>query len=57
MKVSDDPMLIYFRLCKAGFARSISEAREMDCRTVLQALAYEKFLGDYELAYLELNKE
>lgn len=28
----------------------------MDARMVLQALAYEKFCNDYELAYLELNK-
>lgn len=29
----------------------------MDARTVLQALAYEKFVYDYERAYIELNKE
>lgn len=29
----------------------------MDARTVLQALAYEGFCNDYELAYLELNKD
>lgn len=49
-------MLIYYRLCKAGFARSVAEAKELDVRTVVQALAYEKFCNDYEAAYMELNK-
>jgi hypothetical protein len=48
--------LIYFRLCKGGFAQSVVEARELDARTVLQALAYEGFCADYEMAYMELNK-
>ena len=29
----------------------------MDARTVLQALAYERFLGDFEAAYIDLNRE
>lgn len=28
----------------------------MDARTVLQALAFEKFQNDYEAAYIEMNK-
>jgi hypothetical protein len=52
----DDDLLIYFKLCKAGYARSIADARELTVREVLQALNYEKFCNDYEMAYLELNK-
>jgi len=29
----------------------------MDARTVLQAIAYEGFISDYELAYMELNSK
>jgi hypothetical protein len=47
--------LIYFRLAKAGYG-SVSEIAEWDARTVLQALNYEKFIDDYERAWLELNK-
>lgn len=32
------------------------EVRELDARTVLQAIEYEKFCSDYERTYLELNK-
>ena len=35
----------------------MSEVKQMDARTVLQALSYEEFLSDYEQAYLELNRE
>lgn len=44
-----------FRLVKAGYARSIEEARKMTAREVLQALAYESFLVDYQAAFRELN--
>lgn len=54
--MKDDVLLIYFRLCKAGYASSVKEASKMDARTVLQALAYENFLSDYEQAYIDLNK-
>jgi hypothetical protein len=30
--------------------------KEMDSRTVLQALYYEKFCDDFEKAYLEINR-
>lgn len=56
IEASDDDLLIYFRLCKEGYASSVKEAAEMDARTVLQALNYEKFCSDYESAYLEINK-
>lgn len=52
----EDDLVVYFRLCKSGYASSIKEAETLDVRTVLQALAYEKFCGDYQIAFLELNK-
>ena len=55
IEAKDDNLLIYFRLCKAGYATSVREAAELDARTVLQALYYEGFCSDYELAYLEIN--
>lgn len=48
-------MLIHLRLSKAGYG-TLKEVRELDARTVLQALNYEKFCGDYEAAFVELNK-
>jgi hypothetical protein len=42
-------------LVKAGLG-SLTEVRELDARTVLQSLNYEKFWSDYEAAYLELNR-
>lgn len=55
--MKEDDLLIYFQLCKAGYASSVLEARKLDARTVLQALAYESFLADYEKAYIEINRE
>lgn len=49
-------MIYYFRLCKAGYARSVIEAMELPARVVLQAIYYESFCSDYEAAYLEVNK-
>jgi hypothetical protein len=43
------------KLVKVGLG-SLSEVREMDARTVLQALNFEKFCSDFEAAYMELNK-
>lgn len=54
--MSEDDLIIFFRLCKAGYAASINEAAELDARTVIQALHYEEFLDRYERAYIELNK-
>ena len=48
-------MLIYFKLVKSGYG-SLKEVKEFDARTVLQALNYEKFVSDYESAYMEVNK-
>lgn len=53
--VTDDPLLYFFKLSKAGYG-PVSEIKEWDCRTVIQALHYENFISDYENAYLELNK-
>jgi len=47
--------LIHLRLVKAGLG-SLAEVKELNARTVLQALNYEKFCSDYETAYLELNR-
>jgi hypothetical protein len=49
-------LLIYFRLVKAGYG-TLAEVKVMNAREVLQALSYEKFCSDYELAYLEINRE
>lgn len=43
-------------MVKAGYAKSIHEASELDARTVVQALHYEAFLTDWEMAFMELNK-
>jgi hypothetical protein len=48
-------LLVYFKLCKAGYAGSVAEAKEMDVRTVLQALAYESFCNDWEAMFWQLN--
>ena len=54
-EIKDDVLLIYFRLVKLGFG-TLEQVKQLDSREVLQALFYEKFLSDYEEAYLELNK-
>ena len=54
-EIKDDVLLIYFRLVKLGYG-NLEEVKKMDSREVLQALFYEKFIHDYEEAYLELNK-
>lgn len=41
---------------KAGYG-TLKEVEDMDARTVLQALHYEKFISDYESAYVELNRK
>lgn len=57
IEAEDDDLVIYFRLCDAGYAQSIADAAKLDARTVIQALYYEKFKSDYEQAYIEINKE
>lgn len=56
VEAEDDDLLILFKLCKAGYASSVKEAAELDARTVLQAIHYEKFCTDYQDAFSELNK-
>jgi hypothetical protein len=46
--------LILLRLVKSGYG-TLKEVKEMTAREVLQALAYEKFLSDYEEEYFNLN--
>jgi hypothetical protein len=53
----EDELLIYFRLVKAGYAPTVREAAQMTAREVLQALHYEKFISDYEAAFVEINRE
>jgi hypothetical protein len=53
--VKDDVLLVYFKLCKAGYASSVKEASEMDARSVIQALHYENFCNDWEEQFLKLN--
>lgn len=48
--------MTFFRLVKAGYARSLREAESMDARSVIQALAYETFLSQYQMTMTELNK-
>lgn len=55
--VEDEAELVLLRLVKDGYARSYKEALELDVRTVLKINAFERFLGDYEDEYIELNKK
>ena len=47
--------MYYIKLVKLGYG-SYNEVKELNARVVLQALNYENFCGDYEMAFLELNK-
>jgi len=51
----DSDLLVYFKLSKAGYG-SVNEIEQWDARRVLQALNYEKFVYDYESAFIEINK-
>jgi hypothetical protein len=44
------------RLVKAGYG-TVEDIRKMTSREVIQAINYEKFIIDYEEAYIEMNKE
>lgn len=57
VEAKEDDLTLYLRLCKAGYANSVLEAMQLPARVVLQALSFEKFLGDYEAAWVELNKK
>lgn len=51
-------MLIALRLAKAGYAGGDPERiLKMRADIVIAALQYEGFIGDYEAAYIELNRE
>lgn len=54
--MNEDDLIIYFRLVKSGYASNVIQAAELDSRTVIQALYYDKFIGDYESAYMEICK-
>ena len=56
IEIADNDLLYLFKLVKAGYG-DIEVVKRMDSREVLQALAYEKFLGDYQETYMELNKK
>jgi hypothetical protein len=56
MEVVDDDLLIMFKLVRSGYG-SLSEVEMFDARTVLQALVYDKFINDYEAAFLEKVKD
>jgi len=43
-------------MVKGGWASSLEEARQMESRDILQALAYEAFLSDYEHTFMEINR-
>lgn len=48
-------LLVMCRLSKAGFG-TMQEIGAMPVSYVLAALNFNSFIGDYESAYLELNK-
>ena len=52
IEASDSHLLIFFKLVKAGYG-SLEEVKKMNAEEVLQALYYESFLVDYEIAYRE----
>ena len=54
VEVEEDSLLIFFKLVKSGYG-SLQEVQQLDARVVLQALNYEKFLKEYEEAYMEMS--
>lgn len=56
VEVEDDDLLVYLKLCKMGYAKSVREAEELGAREVLQAFHYEDYCNQYEIAYGEINK-
>jgi len=55
VEVGEDILLTYCRLVKLGYG-SLKEVKELDARTVLQALYYEDFCDNYVKAFYEANK-
>lgn len=35
---------------------TLAEVKQLTAREVLQAIAYDEFLSDYEAAYVEMNR-
>ena len=56
VEISNKPLFIIYKLVKAGYG-NIEIVKRMSSREVLQALEYEKFVADYQDAYMELNKK
>ena len=56
VEIRNKPLFIIYKLVKAGYG-NIEIVKRMNSREVLQALAYEQFVGDYQDAYMELNKK
>ncbi len=44
-------------MVKAGYAKSLEEAKQMSARDVIQAIHYESFIQDYDHAIAEMNQE
>jgi hypothetical protein len=44
-------------LLKSGYGENLDSIRRMTAREALQAIHYEGFLDDYQLAVMEMNKE
>ena len=55
IEVVNNSLTIILKLVKAGYG-DIEVVKRMNTREVLQALSYEKYLVDYQDAYMELNK-
>lgn len=56
VEVEEDSDFLYaLRLSKAGYG-SVREIEGWDARRVLQALAYESYLDDYEQAWIDINR-
>ena len=55
---ADRELVIALRLAKAGYAGGdLEKILEMKVSSVLAMLQYEKFVDDYQNAYIELNRE
>ena len=52
----EDHLLVYFQLVEHGYAKSLSEARDMTAHEVVQCLHRIKFKSDWENKYVEMNK-
>lgn len=52
VEIKDDDLLIFIRLSKAGYG-TIEDIKRMNAREVIQAMAYENYLSDYQEAMLE----